>query len=85
MGSGPNGIAPAWVELTRRMGAGVNAQKGTGNFLEVESSSCSVKELLTDAYTSEFQSGRKVQDRPLKAFVAILKCLGSPLLVAESH
>lgn len=30
-------------------------------------------------YTSEFQSGRKDQDRPQKAFVAILGCLGTTL------
>lgn len=35
--------------------------------------------------SSEFQSGRKVQDRPQKAFVAILQCLGSTLLAVGSH
>lgn len=35
--------------------------------------------------SSEFQSGRKVQDRPHKAFAAILKCLGSIPLAVGSH
>lgn len=51
-----------------------------------ENSSCYLKQdLLTAVYTSESQRGGKVQDRPQKAFVAILKCLGSTLLAVGSH